>query len=127
MGREEKETDGGCRGRDWGDNGTEQGEERRDRYMGDGSRGREKEGRKETEGRSEKETLAARLRSLRSLTTQKWARIMSRCLAVTCASAPDVAYAVEYGRHFCRRAGVPDVQFTMPARFLLSQGGAYYK
>lgn len=52
---------------------------------------------------------------------------MPRCLAVTCVSAPDVAYAVEYGRHFCARAGVPDVKFEMPERFLLSEGGAYYK
>lgn len=52
---------------------------------------------------------------------------MPRCLAVTCASAPDLAYAVEYGRHFCARAGVPDVEFKMPERFMLSLGGAYYK
>lgn len=58
---------------------------------------------------------------------QDWQRIMPRCLAVTCVSAPDVAYAVEYGRHFCARAGVPDVKFEMPERFLLSEGGAYYK
>lgn len=52
---------------------------------------------------------------------------MGRCLAVTCASAADLAYAVEYGRHFCARAGVRGVQFPLPARFLRSAGGAYYK
>lgn len=51
---------------------------------------------------------------------------MATCLLRSCVSAPDLAYAVEYGRSFCRRAGVPGVEFTFPQSFLDTDGGAYY-
>ncbi|WOO78732.1 uncharacterized protein LOC62_02G002271 [Vanrija pseudolonga] len=50
-----------------------------------------------------------------------WNTLMASCLLRACVSAPDLAYA-----SFCRRAGVPGVEFTFPQWFLESDGGAYY-
>ncbi len=42
---------------------------------------------------------------------------MSLCLAQTCRSAPDAAYAIEYGKNHCERAGV-NANITLPAEYL---------
>ncbi|ORY23196.1 hypothetical protein BCR39DRAFT_549716 [Naematelia encephala] len=43
---------------------------------------------------------------------------MSACLAQVCQSAPDAAYAVEYGREICHKAGVDISNFTLPQSYL---------
>ncbi|KAL7419525.1 hypothetical protein Q5752_005436 [Cryptotrichosporon argae] len=55
----------------------------------------------------------------------QWAEYMSLCLVEQCVSAPDVAYAVEYGADFCKRAGV-DITLSLPASYLATAGGAFY-
>lgn len=55
-----------------------------------------------------------------------WRSRVSACLPTRCVSAPDTAYAVEYGKSFCKRAGV-DVEFELPAWYLETPGGQYYK
>ena len=51
------------------------------------------------------------------LSPQQYLNLMSLCLVQTCRSAPDAAYAVEYGTSFCKRAGVA-VNITLPAGYL---------
>ncbi|WVQ85397.1 hypothetical protein IAT38_007562 [Cryptococcus sp. DSM 104549] len=56
-----------------------------------------------------------------------WMDLMSQCLPLVCTSAPDVAYAVEYGTSFCERAGVKDVVIPLPADYLASANGTYFQ
>ena len=42
---------------------------------------------------------------------------MEQCLATNCVSAPDAAYGAEYGKSWCKRAGV-DVDVELPAAFV---------
>ena len=42
---------------------------------------------------------------------------MSTCLSETCVSAPDAAYAIEYGTSFCAKAGVK-VNITLPESYM---------
>lgn len=51
---------------------------------------------------------------------------MSLCLPVKCSSAPDVAYAVEYGTSLCHRAGVEDVVISIPQSYLDGVNGSYF-
>lgn len=52
---------------------------------------------------------------------------MSDCLPAVCKSAPDVAYALEYGQSWCHRAGVNNVTFDLPDWYMASPGGQFYK
>lgn len=56
---------------------------------------------------------------------QQWVDLIGVCLVSRCISGPDVAYAVEYGVSFCKRAGV-HVQFELPVSYLEQPGGQYY-
>ncbi|WRT64159.1 uncharacterized protein IL334_001088 [Kwoniella shivajii] len=55
-----------------------------------------------------------------------WKTLLSQCLPVVCTSAPDVAYAIEYGQHFCSRAGV-DVIILLTEEYAQSANGSYFK
>ncbi|KAK4688010.1 hypothetical protein P7C73_g2112, partial [Tremellales sp. Uapishka_1] len=49
----------------------------------------------------------------------------SLCLPEVCESAPDVAYAVEYGHEFCLRAGV-DAKIVLPEDYLNGTAREYF-
>lgn len=49
---------------------------------------------------------------------------LSACLASECKSAPDAAYASEYGTSICRRAGV-DVEVKLPEAYLSAAAGYF--
>ncbi|WWC58718.1 uncharacterized protein I303_101262 [Kwoniella dejecticola CBS 10117] len=57
---------------------------------------------------------------------EQWINLMSNCLPIVCSSAPDVAYAIEYGENFCRRAGV-EVTIPLPENYANSANGSYFK
>ncbi|WWC66276.1 uncharacterized protein I206_100177 [Kwoniella pini CBS 10737] len=56
---------------------------------------------------------------------EQWINLMSTCLPTVCSSAPDVAYAIEYGENFCRRAGV-EVKIPLPENYANSANGSYF-
>ncbi|WWD09407.1 hypothetical protein V865_007530 [Kwoniella europaea PYCC6329] len=56
---------------------------------------------------------------------EAWRNLMGSCLPVVCKSAPDVAYAVEYGENWCHRAGV-EVEITLPESYLNTANGTYF-
>lgn len=51
---------------------------------------------------------------------------MSQCLPLVCSSAPDVAYAIEYGESFCKRAGIKNVVIQLPISYLEGANGTYF-
>lgn len=51
---------------------------------------------------------------------------MSQCLALTCKSPPDVAYAMEYTTSICKRAG-ETVVLQLPETYLQTADGAYFR
>ncbi|WWC86256.1 uncharacterized protein L201_001129 [Kwoniella dendrophila CBS 6074] len=57
---------------------------------------------------------------------EAWKNLMSSCLPLVCDSPPDVAYAVEYGENWCKRAGV-NVKLQLPESYLNSYNGSYFK
>ncbi|WVW82298.1 hypothetical protein I302_104304 [Kwoniella bestiolae CBS 10118] len=57
---------------------------------------------------------------------EAWKNLMSACLPLVCSSAPDVAYAVEYGENWCHRAGV-EVKIPLPETYLNGVNGSYFK
>ncbi|WVN85396.1 uncharacterized protein L203_100542 [Cryptococcus depauperatus CBS 7841] len=57
----------------------------------------------------------------------QWRTLMEACLPMACISAPDVAYAVEYGQSFCHRAGVKSMVLKLPESYILGPNGAYFR
>ncbi|TYJ56354.1 hypothetical protein B9479_002902 [Cryptococcus floricola] len=55
----------------------------------------------------------------------KWQAAMTLCLPQYCTSAPDVAYAMEYAKGFCARAGVT-VNIELPDSYLSGANGTYF-
>ncbi|GMK58964.1 hypothetical protein CspeluHIS016_0604060 [Cutaneotrichosporon spelunceum] len=56
-----------------------------------------------------------------------WGEVVGACLAMVCRSAPDVAYAAEYGQAWCERAGTSNASIVLPEWYLETPGGAYYQ
>ncbi|WVO20022.1 uncharacterized protein IAS62_001312 [Cryptococcus decagattii] len=56
----------------------------------------------------------------------EWKSMMSQCLPLVCSSAPDVAYATEYGESFCKRAGIDNVVFQLSKSYLEGANGTYF-
>ncbi|AFR97927.2 hypothetical protein C343_06081 [Cryptococcus neoformans C23] len=56
----------------------------------------------------------------------EWKSLMSHCLPLVCSSAPDVAYAIEYGESFCKKAGIKNVVIQLPESYLEGANGTYF-
>ncbi|WVQ97306.1 hypothetical protein IAU59_004417 [Kwoniella sp. CBS 9459] len=63
----------------------------------------------------------------RNCENDEWKSLLAQCLPITCSSAPDVAYAVEYAENFCRRAGMDDVKIELPADYLEGPNKVYFQ
>ncbi|WVR05881.1 hypothetical protein IAU60_002907 [Kwoniella sp. DSM 27419] len=59
--------------------------------------------------------------------SEQWREQMATCLPLTCTSAPDVAYGMEYGYNFCRRAGVKGFEFVLSQDYLNGTDGEYFR
>ncbi|KIR37165.1 hypothetical protein I352_00477 [Cryptococcus deuterogattii MMRL2647] len=67
--------------------------------------------------------VATRISGYRKI---EWKSLMSQCLPLVCSSAPDVAYATEYGESFCKRAGIDNVVIQLPKSYLEGANGTYF-
>jgi len=60
----------------------------------------------------------------RNCAFDQWQSLMSECFTQTCISAPDAAYAVEYGRVFCQRAGV-ETTLQLPETYVQAASASF--
>ncbi len=49
---------------------------------------------------------------------------MTLCLPQVCVSAPDAAYAIEYGTRYCAKAGV-EIDITLPTDYVAEANGYF--